>query len=185
MRIISGKARGTRLKSPGEDMPVRPTGDRVKEAMFSAIQFDIKGEVLDLFAGSGQLGLEALSRGATHCVFCDNNPESIMLVRENAKRAHLEADSELLLTDYKRYLKHTCNKKFDVIFIDPPYNKGLSDKALSYLSEGELLADSCIVVLECAADEKKPDEIGVLKLKKRYSYSGVSYIVYSRRSENE
>ena len=72
MRIISGRARGVRLKTPDESLPVRPTGDRVKEAMFSAIQFDIKGEVLDLFAGTGQLGLEALSRGAEHCVFCDN-----------------------------------------------------------------------------------------------------------------
>ena len=185
MRIISGKARGTRLKAPDENMPVRPTGDRVKEAMFSAIQFDIKGEVLDLFAGCGQLGLEALSRGAEHAVFCDNNPESLALVRENAKRTHLEENAELLLTDYKRYLKHTCQKRFDLVFIDPPYNTGLSDKALEYLSEGALLTDDCTVVLECAAEEKKPDECGVLKMKKRYSYSGVSCIVYKRRHENE
>ena len=83
MRIISGRARGVRLKTPDESLPVRPTGDRVKEAMFSAIQFDIKGEVLDLFAGTGQLGLEALSRGAEHCVFCDNAATSCAIVKEN------------------------------------------------------------------------------------------------------
>ena len=86
MRIISGRARGVRLKTPDESLPVRPTGDRVKEAMFSAIQFDIKGEVLDLFAGTGQLGLEALSRGAEHCVFCDILRNSERKRKENEKR---------------------------------------------------------------------------------------------------
>lgn len=187
MRIIAGKARGTKLKSPSEDMPVRPTGDRVKEAVFSAIQFEIKGRVLDLFAGSGQLGLEALSRGAEHAVFCDNNPDSIELIKENIKRTKSEALCEVILTDYKRYLRHTCTYKFDVVFIDPPYNTGLSDKALAYLGEGTLLSTDCIVVVECPMDEKKPEETGVLKQKKRYTYSGVSCVVYTRagRRENE
>ena len=176
MRIISGRARGVRLKTPDESLPVRPTGDRVKEAMFSAIQFDIKGEVLDLFAGTGQLGLEALSRGAEHCVFCDNAATSCAIVKENVKRTKSEDRATVLNVDYKRYLKHDADRVFDVVFIDPPYASGLSDKALSYLADGELLSDSA---------DKKPEEIGKLVLRKRYTFSGVSFLVYIKREENE
>ena len=185
MRIISGRARGVRLKTPDESLPVRPTGDRVKEAMFSAIQFDIKGEVLDLFAGAGQLGLEALSRGAEHCVFCDNAATSCAIVKENVKRTKSEDRATVLNVDYKRYLKHDADRVFDVVFIDPPYASGLSDKALSYLADGELLSDDAVVVLECDSADKKPEEIGKLVLRKRYTFSGVSFLVYIKRKENE
>ena len=174
MRIISGSARGVRLKPPAENLPVRPTTDRVKEAMFSIIQFDIKGTVLDLFAGTGQLGLEALSRGAQKC------EHSCAIVRENITRAHMQDRAVLLHTDYKRYLKHTCTEQFDVVFIDPPYQTGLSDKALTYLSDGSLLNPGSIVVVECACEEKKPEKAGVLSLKRRYTYSGVSVLIYTK-----
>ena len=185
MRIISGRARGVRLKTPDEELPVRPTGDRVKEAMFSAIQFDIKGNVLDLFAGTGQLGLEALSRGAEFCVFCDKEPSSCAIVRENIKRTKSEDRSKLLNIDYKRYLKHDADRKFNVVFIDPPYASGLSDKALTYLSDGELLEKDAVVVLECDSADRKPEEIGKLILRKRYTFSGVSFLVYIVRDEDE
>lgn len=180
MRIISGSARGVRLKPPAENLPVRPTTDRVKEAMFSIIQFDIKGTVLDLFAGTGQLGLEALSRGAQKCIFCDHDEHSCAIVRENITRAHMQDRAVLLHTDYKRYLKHTCTEQFDVVFIDPPYQTGLSDKALTYLSDGALLTPDSIVVVECACEEKKPEKAGVLSLKRRYTYSGVSVLIYTK-----
>lgn len=182
MRIISGKVRGTKLKTPDENMPVRPTSDRVKEAMFSAIQFDIRADILDLFAGTGQLGLECLSRGAKQCVFCDHDIHSIANIRENIKRTHMDDRAVVLHTDYKRFLKYTCTQTFDLVFIDPPYNTGLSDKALSYLSDGRLLNKDAIVVLECDSNEKKPEQIGVLYLRKRYTYCGVSFLIYIKES---
>ena len=181
MRVISGKARGTKLKAPTEEMPVRPTGDRVKEALFSAIQFDIHGNVLDLFAGSGQLGIEALSRGADFATFCDHDQRSVDLVTYNVEHTHFSDKSEILLTDYKKYLKHTCQKKFDLVFIDPPYGTGLADKALEYLSDGALLSGDAIVFVECPSEEKKPDRIGVLALQKRYeNFCNVAFVIYRR-----
>ena len=185
LRIISGKMRGVKLQTPSDKMPVRPTGDRVKEAMFSAIQFDIHGNVLDLFAGTGQLGLECLSRGAAHCTFCDHNEESIRIVQENIRRTKTENCTSVLCTDYKRFLKHTCTDTFDLVLIDPPYQTGLSDKALAYLGAGTHLNDCCVVVLECDCAEKKPNTSGVLTLRKRYTYSGVSFLVYTKESKNE
>lgn len=185
MRIISGRARGVRLKTPDEDMPVRPTGDRVKESMFSAIQFDIKGTVLDLFAGTGQLGLECISRGADKCIFCDHSEESCAVVSENIKRTKFQDCTKVLNIDYKRYLKHDCRDKFDVVFIDPPYASGLSDKALNYVSDGEILNDDAVVVLECDSEDEKPEKIGVLSLRKRYNISGVSFLVYVKGCGDE
>ena len=147
--------------------------------------FDLKGEVLDLFAGTGQLGLEALSRGAELCVFCDKEPSSCAIVRENIKRTKSEDRSKLLNIDYKRYLKHDADRKFNVVFIDPPYASGLSDKALTYLSDGELLEKDAVVVLECDSADRKPEEIGKLILRKRYTFSGVSFLVYIVRNEDE
>lgn len=185
MRIISGGARGAKLNTPAPGMPVRPTAERVKEALFSAIQFDIHGCVLDLFAGTGQLGLEALSRGAEFAVFCDNDNRCVSLIKENVRRTRCEGRCEVRFTDYKRYVLRECSRKFDIVFVDPPYNTGLSDKALAYLGEGEVLSDDAIVVLECASDEPKPDSAGVLKLRRRYRYSNVSVLVYTRCGSDE
>ena len=182
MRVVAGKARGTKLKTPAEDMPVRPTSDRVKEALFSAVQFDICGEVLDLFAGSGQLGIEALSRGADFAVFCDHEQRSIDLIAFNVGKVHMEAQSEIRLTDYKRYLRHDCHRRFHLVLIDPPYGTGFSDRALSYVAEGTCLDADAVVAVECPADEKKPERVGVLALYRRYTYGTVSFAVYRRES---
>ena len=120
MRVITGKARGVALKTP-DGMATRPTTDRVKEAMFSIIQFDIPGaKVLDLFGGTGQLGIEALSREAKSAVFVDEREEACKLIRENLKRTKLEKDARVIRSDYANYLKN-CTEQFDIIFLDPPY----------------------------------------------------------------
>ena len=115
MRVITGKARGVALKTP-EGMITRPTADRVKEALFSAIQFDIPcANVLDLFGGTGQLGIEALSRGAKRAVFVDQNEAACRLIKENLKRTKMESDAQVVCSDYLSYLKRS-KEIFDIIF---------------------------------------------------------------------
>ena len=119
MRVITGKARGVSLKTP-EGMLTRPTADRVKEALFSIIHFDIPGaRVLDLFGGTGQLGIEALSQGAAQAVFVDAREEACRLIRENLTRTKLSGGT-VVRADYMDYLSR-CREKFDIIFLDPPY----------------------------------------------------------------
>ena len=121
MRVISGKARGVVLKTPNGDL-TRPTADRVKEAMFSIIQFDLPGAtVLDLFGGTGQLGIEALSRGATSAVFVDAREDACRLIRENLKRTKLEQNAKVLRSDYLDYLKRST-EKFNIILFTPHSN---------------------------------------------------------------
>ena len=120
MRVISGKARGVNLKTP-TGMATRPTADRVKEAVFSIIQFDLPGaSVLDLFGGTGQLGIEALSRGAKDAVFVDERDDACKLIKENLRRTKLEQQGQVIRSDYNAFLKST-SRKFDIIFLDPPY----------------------------------------------------------------
>ena len=120
MRVITGTARGVPLKAP-RGMDTRPTMDQVKEGIFSAIQFEVEGRTaLDLFAGSGQLGIEALSRGAAHCTFVDKGREPVSVIRENLKKTRLEERAEVVQADYSSYLK-TCRRQFDLILLDPPY----------------------------------------------------------------
>ena len=119
MRVITGTARGIQLKTP-EGMVTRPTTDRVKEAMFSIVQFDLPGAaVLDLFGGTGQLGIEALSRGAASAVFVDLRDDACKLIKENVKRAGFEKEASVIRSDYLAYLK-CCDRKFDIILLDPP-----------------------------------------------------------------
>lgn len=120
MRVITGKARGVQLKTP-DGMLTRPTTDRVKEALFSIIQFEIPtAKVLDLFGGTGQLGIEALSRGAGGAVFVDDREDACNLIRENLRRTKLAQDAKVVRADYMDYLKR-CKEKFGIIFLDPPY----------------------------------------------------------------
>ena len=116
MRVITGKARGVRLKTP-DGMLTRPTTDRVKESLFSIIQFEISNaRVLDLFAGTGQLGIESLSRNAKSAVFVDQQRSACQLIRENLNRTHLEENARVYCADYQSFLR-TCRDKFDVIFL--------------------------------------------------------------------
>ena len=133
MRVITGTARGRRLETlPGEE--TRPTAERVKEGLFSAIQFDIEGRrAVDLFAGSGQLGIEALSRGAAGCIFIDRNAEAAEVIRRNLKAAGLYASAHVLTTDAMLFLERG-RERFDLAFLDPPYASGLLPEALARLA---------------------------------------------------
>ena len=147
MRVITGKARGVALKTP-EGMATRPTTDRVKEALFSIIQFDIPcKKILDLFAGTGQLGIEALSREAASAVFVDEREDACRLVRENLKRTRLEANARVIRSDYMAFLR-TCKEKFDIIFLDPPYAEVFLENALKMITEIDILQSGGIIVTE-------------------------------------
>ena len=153
MRIITGKARGIKLVTL-EGEATRPTTEMTKEAVFSSIQFDIEGRrVLDIFAGSGQMGLEALSRGAESCTFTDNNPDAIKIITQNYQKSKLEGGT-VLLADWKAFIKKGGNgKKYNLVFVDPPYAAALCGDVLRRLIEGELLDEKAIVVLESGSDE--------------------------------
>ena len=147
MRVIAGKARGVCLKTP-QGNATRPTIDRVKEALFSIIQFDIPtANVLDLFAGTGQLGIEALSRGANTAVFVDERADACLLVRENLKRAKMETQATVVRSDYASYLRN-CKEKFDIIFLDPPYAEIFLENSLKIITEIDILQSGGIIALE-------------------------------------
>jgi len=151
MRIITGKARGTKLNTLAGEA-TRPTAERTKEAIFSIINFDIAGaRVLDLFAGSGQLGLEALSRGAEHAVFNDSSREAAAIIRANVEKTHFADACEVLSTDWQPVLRRFANKQtFHLVFLDPPYAGGFLPKVLAKMIEWNLLADGAVIVCESA-----------------------------------
>jgi 16S rRNA (guanine966-N2)-methyltransferase len=177
MRVITGLARGRKLKTlEGND--VRPTADRVKEGMFSAIQFDIEGrKVLDLFAGSGQLGIEALSRGAEIAVFTDQSPKSIEIIKENVKNCNLEKNSRVLQTSAEAFLLGR-GEKFDIAFLDPPYNHDIIPAVMPYLIPR--MADHGIIICEYASNEKMPDNFEDFIKQKEYRYGKVSVSIFRR-----
>lgn len=179
MRVITGSARGARLRTlEGND--VRPTGERVKEAVFSIIQFDIEGRrVLDLFGGCGQMGIEALSRGAESAVFVDNSSEAAKIIESNLKTAHLSGKAEVVKKDYKLFLS-SCNKIFDIAFIDPPYHAGFYTDALE--GTARLMSNYGVIFCEHPSDVSVPDCVGEFKKHKDYRYGKV-YITSYRREE--
>jgi len=147
MRVITGKARGVVLKTP-DGQATRPTTDRVKEALFSILQFELAGKrVLDLFGGTGQLGIEAVSRGAKHAVFVDESEAACRLIRENLKRTRLEQDASVIRSDYMSYLVK-CREKFDIILLDPPYAEEYLENSLKIITEIDILQSGGIIVTE-------------------------------------
>jgi len=147
MRVISGSARGTTLKTPA-GMQTRPTTDRVKEAMFSIIQFDLPGaDVLDLFGGTGQLGIEALSRGANSALFVDASGDACKLINENLKRAKMMQQGRVVRSDYMDFLKK-CQKRFNIILLDPPYAEVFLENSLKMITEIDILQSGGIIVTE-------------------------------------
>ena len=177
MRIITGSKRGMKLLSPPEDAPIRPTADRTKESVFNLIHSDFDGSFLDLFAGSGQIGIEALSRGAPKAVFCDNSKVAIDLIKTNLKKTGFD-NYELFYGDYKKYLK-TTSERFSVIFIDPPYEKGLTEKALEVIGRDDsCLSENGMVIVECRYNEKIPEKIGKLRIADRRKYGIASVLIY-------
>ena len=177
MRIISGSARGRKLFSP-EGMDVRPTTDKVKESLFNIIQFELSGAaVLDLFAGTGQLGLEALSRGAAKAVFVDSSGKSLAVVKKNAELCGFSDNARLVRSDAFSYLSR-AEERFDIVFLDPPYHNGLCVKAFELLPS--VLAEGACVICETQADEPLPETFGAFALYKEYRYSAIRLSVYRR-----
>ena len=175
MRIIAGEKRGSRLQTlEGED--VRPTLERVKEGMFSSVQFLIPGAVvLDLFAGSGQLGLEALSRGASRCTFVDSSPQSTAIVTQNAHALGLFARARVATMEARSFLAQSKDK-YDIIFLDPPYHTGLLPDLLQQVAA--VTAPGGVVLCESDAGPVFPSEASGLVLKKRYRYGIVHLTRY-------
>lgn len=177
MRVITGIARGVQLKTP-EGMLTRPTADKVKEACFSIIQFDIPGAVvLDLFGGTGQLGIEALSRGAASAVFVDAREEACKLIRENLKRTKL--DGTVQRSDYLAYLDR-CREKFDIIFLDPPYAEVFLENALNRITEIDILRSGGIIVTERPLGKELPWAFVGYTRSRDYKYGKTLLTIYRK-----
>ena len=177
MRVITGSARGMSLKTLEGDN-VRPTTDKVKEAVFSAIQFEIEGRrVLDLFAGSGQLGIEALSREAESCTFVDSDKNAVRVVKANLEKTKLSHKATVVQTDSLAFLGMT-DKVFDIAFVDPPYATGILQKALVKLAPH--IAEGGIVICEHPFKEEMPEEQDGLIKQREYKYSKVAVTLYRK-----
>ena len=179
MRVITGKARGVQLKTP-DGMTTRPTTDRVKEALFSIIQFEIPtARVLDLFGGTGQLGIEALSRGATAATFVDAGEPACRLIWENLKRTKLESDAKVIRADYLDYLKR-CREKYDIIFLDPPYAEVFLENALKCITEIDILQTGGIIVTERPLGKELPWDFDGFTRSKDYKYGHTILTIYRK-----
>ena len=179
MRVITGKARGVQLKTP-DGMLTRPTADRVKEALFSIINFDIPGaKVLDLFGGTGQLGIEALSRGAASAVFVDAREESCKLIRENLKRTKLDKEAKVIRSDYLDYLSR-CREQYNIIFLDPPYAEVFLENAIKRITEIDILQSDGIIVAERPLGKELPWEFEGFARSKDYKYGKVLLTIYRK-----
>lgn len=177
MRIITGTARGARLKAP-KGIDTRPTADRVKESLFNILGERVRdAQVLDLFAGTGGLGLEALSRGAAGAVFVDR--ETIPLIRENAAHTHLLAHARFLRQDvFSALLRlEAAGERFDFVFCDPPYEKGLWQRVLSALDGSPLLPPGALLMVECGAGEREMPPLSALSLRRVVGYGRTTQIL--------
>ncbi len=178
MRVIAGKAKGIQLKTP-DGMLTRPTTDRVKEALFSILQFDLPGtRVLDLFGGTGQLGIEALSRGAKEAVFVDVRDEACRLIRENLKRAGFTG--QVVRGDYLTYLDQ-CREKFDIIFLDPPYAEVFLENALNRITEIDILQSGGIITTERPLGKELPWDFPGYDRSRDYKYGKILLTFYRKK----
>ncbi len=176
MRVITGTARGRRLKTP-DNYDIRPTTDNVKESVFNIIQFDIEGrQVLDLFAGTGQLGIECLSRGAAGAVFVDRDRDAVSIVKDNLKTCGMKAT--VLQEDSISFLNH-CGK-FDVIFIDPPYDSDLYESALKIINLVDILSEGGIIICEARREKVLPEMTEPYRKRKEYNYGKVKICIYTK-----
>ena len=182
MRVITGTARGRRLLTlEGED--VRPTTDRVKEAVFSVIQFETEGRrFLDLFAGSGQMGIEALSRGAKQAYFIDSAKKSVEVVKRNLKTTGLSDNARVLQTDFRSFLS-AGGARFDIAFLDPPYRAGLLQDALP-LTAG-VMKDTGVIIAENPLDEPLAEKYGDFVLDRQYRYGKIRISTYRHKDFSE
>ena len=179
MRVITGKARGVSLKTPS-GMATRPTSDRVKEALFSIIQFDIaNASVLDLFGGTGQLGIEALSRGAKQAVFVDQRQDACDLIRENLRRTNLAENAKVVKSDYLAYMQR-CTEKFDIILLDPPYAEVFLENSLKMITEIDILETGGIIITERPVGKELPWEFSGFTRSKDYKYGNTLITIYRK-----
>ena len=179
MRVISGTARGTILKTP-EGILTRPTADRVKEAIFSILQFDLPdASVLDLFGGTGQLGIEALSRGAANAVFVDQREDACRLIRENLRRTRFTEQGSVVRSDYETYLRN-CGKRFDIILLDPPYTEVFLENSLKIITEIDILQSGGIIVSERPMDKTLCTDFEGYSRSKDYKYGKTCLTVFRK-----
>lgn len=185
MRIIAGDYKGRRLYAP-QDNKIRPTTDKVKEALFSILANHIyDADVLDLFAGTGGLGLEALSRGARRCWFCDNSRDSIRLLRENISYCRADEKAVVLTGDFRKILQN-LNTSMDLIFLDPPYGRNLLPECFELIGEFGCLAEGGMIIAEHRREEVLPEELGGFEKIKERKYGTVMLSIYlSSRKEKE
>lgn len=181
MRVIAGTARGKNLQAlPGEEV-TRPTIDRVKEAMFSSVQFLVPGaRVLDLFAGSGQLGIEALSRGAKSCVFVDQNASALAVVTANCKAAGVERAADIRNGEALRFLANICGP-FDIVLLDPPYRHNTLAAVLPALESK--VAPGGVVLCESEREADLPETVGSLTRTKQYIYGKIMVSRYEKEEQ--
>lgn len=164
MRIISGTARGTKLYTL-EGEKTRPTLDRVKESLFNIIQNEIPDSIfLDLFSGSGAIGLEAASRGAKRVILCDKSKDAIKIINRNIEKTHLKEKVELYNLDYEILLKTKIREQVDVIYIDPPYESNFATKAVEIILENKLANDKSTIIIETDEEEKILRELEKIKI---------------------
>ena len=186
MRVIAGKYKGRKLYSP-EDSSVRPTTDKVKEAMFSILTNETYGaRVLDLFAGSGGLGIEALSRGAEYCLFADSSRRSLSLIKMNLQHCKVEENTKVVAGDYSKVLKNLAGRiedgleePFDIIILDPPYDAGFMDEVFRLIAEGGILAEGGTIVAEHKKHEELPDLFHGFTKSKERRYGVVRLSIYN------
>ncbi len=179
MRIISGQSRGRKLLAP-EGLDTRPTTDRVKESMFNLIiPFLPAKNVLDLFAGSGALGIEALSRHSEHCVFVENDKSALSVIKKNIELSRQGEKSEVISSDAFTYLGR-AHTTFDIIFLDPPYNKQLLTKAVEEIHRLDLLAKDGIIVAESEVGGETPPD-GYFDILKQAKYGKTMVFVLGRK----
>ena len=184
MRVIAGSARGTVLKTP-EGMLTRPTADRVKEAVFSILHFDVQNAVvLDLFGGTGQLGIEALSRGARRAVFVDHQQKACELIKENLRRTKFTGQGSVVRGDYLEYLRR-CREKFDIILLDPPYAEIFLENALKCIAEIDILRDDGIIVTERPVEKALDIRMPGFTRSRDYKYGKTLITLYRRESAGE
>jgi 16S rRNA (guanine(966)-N(2))-methyltransferase RsmD len=178
MRVITGTARGRKLKEPA-NYDIRPTTDQVKEAMFNIVQFDVEGRrVLDLFGGTGQLGIEAASRGAASVTIVDADRDAIRLIKDNVSSCQVCA--QVVQCDAIGYLRR--GEKFDLIFIDPPYDSDLVEKALKNIKEIDILSEGGIIICETRREKAMPCLEKPYVMGREYRYGKVKLTVYTKES---
>lgn len=187
MRVISGKARGTKLYTL-EGLETRPTLDRVKESVFNIIQNDIQQSVfLDVFSGSGAIGIEAASRGAKKVIMFENSKEAIQIIRKNIEKTHLEKQIVLYQGDYEKLLDSKLQEKPDIVYIDPPYKTEYVIKTVQILLKKQLLKPNTILIIETDIEEqiiKQLKEIKQIQINKQKKYGRISIIIINLNEPN-